>query len=118
MVRAGELHHRVTIQVPLEATDGHDGSTQTWVPVQQRIPARVRPLQGRDLERAHQIDPRTSHEVTTRFWRHYRHDTRGGRCRVLYHGHDLEDRVFEVVAPAIDVDEAHTEVRMLCREAA
>lgn len=117
MRRQGELVHRVTIQVPLEADDAHDGlADPTWVPVQQRIPARVRPLQGRELERAQQIEPRSSHEVTTRFWRGYRHDTRGGRCRVVYH--DQEDRILEVVAPAIDVDEAHVDVRLLCREAA
>lgn len=117
-MQRGELSHRVTIQVPLETDDAHTGFTQAWVPVQQRIPARVRPLQGRELERARQIDPRASHDVITRFWRNYRHDTRGGRCRVLYHGHDLEDRVLEVVAPAIDVDERHESVRLLCREAA
>lgn len=118
-MRRGELHHRITIQVPLEVADAHDGlEAPSWVPVQWRIPAHVRPLQGRDLERARAIEPRTSHEVTTLFWRNYRHDTRGGRCRVVYHGHDLEDRILEVVAPAVDVDERHEEVRMLCREAA
>lgn len=118
-MRTGALTHRVTIEVPIEVSDGHDGLTAPkWVPVQLRIPAAVRPLQGRDLERARQIEPRTSHEVTTRFWRTYRHDTRGGRCRVVYHGHDLADRILEVVAPAVDVDERHQEVRMLCREAA
>ena len=116
-MRTGELIHRVTIQVPLEVSDDHDGlADPTWVPVQARIPAKVMPLQGRDLERARQIEPRTSHEVTTRFWRNYRHDTRGGRCRIVYH--DQEDRVLEVVAPAVDVDERHEEVRMLAREAA
>lgn len=118
-MRPGEYPHRVTLQAQdAEVSDGHDGyADPTFTSVRLRIPARVKPLQGRDLERARQIDPRTSHEVTTRYWRAYRDELQGGRGRVLYHDQD-SDRALEMVAPPIDVEEAHREVRLLCREAA
>ena len=116
MLRTGDLVHRVTVQVPIEVSDGHDGLTLTWATVLPRIPARVKPLQGRDLDRARQIEPRTSHEVTVRFWRAYRTDVVGGRAQLLYHD-DGTDRTLEIVAPPVDVDEEHMAITMLCREA-
>src|SRR5262245_16548471 len=116
MTTAGEYRQRVTIQTRAEVSDGHDGLTESWTNVHARWPARVLPLAGRDLERARQIDPRISHEVTFRYWRDYPTDLDGGRARLVYHG--LTDRSFEIVGPPIDVDELHVELMMLCREAA
>jgi SPP1 family predicted phage head-tail adaptor len=116
MLRAGVLRQRVTIQRSTEISDGHDGFTQTWSSVWSRIPARVRPLVGRDLERARQTDPRVSHEVTLRYWRAYSTDLAGGRTRIVYH--DLSDRTFEPIGPPVDLEERHVELTLLCREAA
>src|SRR5262245_55743049 len=114
------MPHRITVQERTETDDGHGGHTDAWSTLHARIPARVQPLQGRDLERAHQIDPRISHEVTLRFWRNYFGDLDGGRVRLVYHLSNLlsDDRTFEIVSPPIDVDEAHDTLRMLVREAA
>lgn len=113
---AGELRQRVTIEARTEVSDQHDGYVETWAVVQSRIPARVKPLIGRDLERARQVDPRVSHEVTVRYWRAYPTELHGGRARVVYH--DLADRTFEMVAPPIDVEEQHIELMLLCKEEA
>lgn len=115
---AGELRQRVSVQVKAKISDGHDGfKKDQWSSLLDRVAARVKPLQGRDLERAQQIDARISHEVTLRYWRAYRTQLNGGRCSLLYHD-GIADRRFEIVAPPIDVDEAHVQLRMLCREAA
>lgn len=119
MVR-GSFPHRVTVQARTETSDGHDGYTESWAAVHTRIPARVKPLQGRDLERARQIDPRISHEVAVPFWRAYQADLDGGRARLVYHLSSLstEDRTFEIVSAPVDTEEAHIELVMQAREAA
>lgn len=117
----GEARHRVTVQVRTETSDGKDGVVETWADVSpRRRSAQVKPLYGRDLERAQQIDPRISHEVTLFYWGDYRTDLVGGRAQLIYHPTSVstDDRTFEIVAPPIDVDEDHTELRMFCREAA
>lgn len=120
MIAAGALLHRVSIQERTEASDGHDGLTETWATTRNRISARVHSLLGRDLERARQIDPRVSHEVSLRYWQAYRTVLDGGRARLLYHPTSTsdDDRTLEIVSPPVDVDERHVELRMLCREAA
>lgn len=115
-MRAGDLRDRVTIQRRTEASDGHDGVTETWSTVYRRVSAKVQPLSGRDLERARQIDPRISHDVTLRYWQSYRSDLDGGRARLVHHG--VEDVTLEIVGPPIDVDGRHEWLRMPCREAA
>lgn len=111
---------RVSIEVRTEASDGHDGYVETWAVRHRRWSARVRPLAGRDLERAQQIDPRISTEVTFGYWRGYRDDLDGGRVRLVYHPTSVsdDDRTLEIVTPPTDVDERHVDVQVLCREAA
>lgn len=117
MLPAGDLRHRVTIQSVPEVSDGHDGFTDgTPVAVHARVPAYVKPLQGRELERSRQIDPRLSHEITMRYWRNYTADLAGGRTQLVYH--DDEDRTFEIVSPPVDVQEAHVMLQFSCREEA
>lgn len=115
-MRAGELRDRITVERRAEQSDGHDGVIQSWSPVYRRIAAQVHPLEGRDLERARQIDPRISHDVVVRYWRNYRNDLEGGRTRLVHHG--IEDVTLEIVGPPIDVDGRHEWLRMPCREAA
>ena len=120
-MKTGEAGQRVTIQVRTETDDGRNGVTESWADVApRRRAARVKPLAGRDLERARQIDPRISHEVTLYYWRTYRTDLVGGRAQLLYHpsSEDADNRTFEIVSPPIDLDERHEEIQMLCREAA
>jgi hypothetical protein len=115
---AGERRQRVSVQIKAKVSDGHDGFLpDQWASVHARMAVNVKPLAGRDLERARQIDPRISHEVTLPYWRAYHQDLNGGRSRLLYHDGAM-DRPLEIVAPPIDVEEAHVKVTVLCREAA
>jgi SPP1 family predicted phage head-tail adaptor len=112
--------HRVTVETRTETDDGHGGQNVTWAVLHSRVPARVRPLLGRDLERAQQVDPRISHEVSMRFWRAHSTDLAGGRARLIYHPSSVasEDRRFEIIGAPVDVEEAHERLVMPCKEAA
>ncbi len=116
MLTAGEMPQRITIEMLSQVSDGHDGFVDHWAAVHTRIPAKIRPLIGRDLERARQVDPRITHDVTLRFWRNYRDDLAGGRSRFIYH--DTVDREVEIIGPPVDKDEAHDELIQTCKEAA
>jgi head-tail adaptor len=116
-MHVADLRHRVTVESRTETASG-DGVIETWSALRDRVAATVKPLQGRDLERANQVDPRISHLVTLRYWQAYRTDLDGGRARVVYHpsSNPDEDRVFEIIGAPIDVAEWHDRVEMNCRE--
>lgn len=114
-MRAGEFRQRVTIETRNETQNALTGAyTETWSTVRSRVDARVKPLSGRELERARQIDPRISHEVGFRYWRNYRTQLTA-RERLVYH--DIVDRRLEIIAAPVDVNEAHREVVVQAAEA-
>ncbi len=117
MLSAGELIHRVTVQSSTEASDGHDGMTVTWSDLRRRMAAKVVPLAGRDLDRARQIDPRATHEVTLRFWSDYGTELDGGRARLVFHDGVVGDRTFEIVEPPREIEQRVALV-MVVKEAA
>jgi len=105
MIGAGDLRHRVTVQSLTEVSDGHDGLSSSWGDTARtRLAARVRPLAGRDLERARQVDARASHEVTLRFWARYATDLAGGRSRLVFHDGAVGDRVLELIEPPREIE--------------
>ena len=112
-MRAGRLRDRITVTGKTETRDSHFGFTETSVTVASRIPADVEELSGRELERARQIDPRTTHAVRTRF----RADFAAGQTVTHHDGH-RGDRAFEIVAPPRDPASMHRELVLFCREAA
>lgn len=113
---AGELIHRVSIQTRSEASDGHDGVVESWTTGQARIASRVVGLAGRDLERARQIDPRASYEVTLRYWSAYNDSLVGGRARVIWHDTGaIGDRTLEIVGPPRETEHRATLV-LVCGE--
>lgn len=113
-MRAGELRHRVTVWKALEVDDTHGGFQPGGdVALYARLPARVDPLSGRELERAQQIEPRTTHRIVLR----YRPDITAG-LTLTYHDDFRGDRDFEIVAPPLDPGERHRDLELLCREAA
>lgn len=118
MLAAGDLQLRLTLRRQLEIGDGHDGFDDQALVVFSRIAGSARPLQGIALERARQVDPRISHEVTVRYWSTYRADLAGGRVQWLLHQDDssLNDRTLEVIGAPIDVEERHVMLQMSCRE--
>lgn len=116
-MRIGRLRHRVTFQTATETSDGHGGVTEasaTVGPV--RMAAEIAPLDGRDLERARQIDPRAVHKLTVRYWRSYATDLVGGRVSAIWHD-GATDRTLEVVEPPREMV-PRSMLEMVCREAA
>jgi SPP1 family predicted phage head-tail adaptor len=109
-MRGGSLRHRVTVQAHSEVADGHGGFTESWTTICARVSAFVEPLSGRELDRAMQIDPRSSHQVTMRF----RPDVKA-RHVVIYHDGET-DRRFEVVDGPTTIEERRREMTMTCKE--
>lgn len=118
MISAGDLRDRVSIEVRTEVSDTHDGYTETWAVRHSRWAANVRELSGRDLERARQVDPRTSIEVDFRYWEAFRADLDGGRVRLKVHdtSASADDRTLEIVSPPVET-ERRVKVTVGCREA-
>tara|TARA_R110000764_G_scaffold84194_1_gene164845 strand:- start:347 stop:715 length:369 start_codon:yes stop_codon:yes gene_type:complete len=117
------LRQRVTAEARTETGDDHGGFTESWTAVSAaltRMSAKVLPLVGRDLERARQVDPRISHEVTLRYWASFVADLAGGRARLVYHPTSTagNNRTLEIVTPPVDIEEAHRFLLMQCRESA
>lgn len=112
-IRAGDLRQRITIKGVVETDDGHHGFIKTPTTVVSRIPARVRTLTGRELERAQQIDPRATRDVLIR----KRAGVQAGQT-VVFHDPDTGDRELEIVAPPQDPEQSREMWVLLCREAA
>lgn len=112
---AGELTDRVTLEVRAKTSDGSDGFVERWSAVRRRIAANVVALGGRELERARQIDPRASHEVSVRYWRAYRGELTA-RARLVWHDGSFA-RLLEPVEPIREV-EPREKLQVICREAA
>lgn len=115
-MHAGDLPHRVSIQTRAEVDDGHGGFEETWTTVQARIAAKVIELDGRDLERARQIDPRATHTVRLRYWRAHNDALKGGRAQVIWHDDGgIGDRTLEIVVPPREV-EHRVRLELTCKE--
>ncbi len=109
-MQAGALRHRVTVQARTDTPDGKGGFVEGTATVCARVPAQITPLSGRELERAMQIDPRSTHQVVMR----YRPDVQARQMLIFHDG--LTDRTFEIVGTPTDEDELHRQLTMLCKE--
>jgi SPP1 family predicted phage head-tail adaptor len=114
-MRAGAFRHRVTVQTQTRVSDGHDGYVPSWVTSRARIAAKVATLDGRDLDRARQIDPRAGFEVSLRYWADYRDEMPAKGMRIVYHDGDT-DRTLEPVEPLREPEYRQT-LAVICREA-
>lgn len=113
----GDLRHRVSIQTRTESADGHGGFSETWATVATRRAAQVVTLEGRDLERASQIDPRAAFEVHLRYWRGHNDVLVGGRARLVWHDEGaVGDRTLELIGPPREVV-PRTTLTLLAHEA-
>jgi SPP1 family predicted phage head-tail adaptor len=113
-LNAGDLRHRITLQVRTETQDPeHGGMTDTWTNVRSRLSALVAQLDGRELERARQIDPRIDITVTLRYWSAYRTQLTA-RHRVIWHD-GAHDRTLEIVGGPVETEHRETLV-LRCKE--
>lgn len=104
-MRAGQLRHRVTFFKKVETSDGAEGKTRSNQDVCSAW-ADIESLEGRELERARQVDARVTHRLRVRY-----QAAIGPRQFVRF-----KTRVFEVVAPPVNVGERNVELHVLCRE--
>ena len=66
-IEAGKLRHRLAIQSHTEARDSFGGSTKTWA-TQKTVWGSVRPMSGKELVNAQQVDSRVTHRIVIRFY--------------------------------------------------
>lgn len=66
-IESGKLRHRVDIQAHAETRNAIGETLLTWSTSVTRW-AQVRPLSGKELEHARQIDSRTTHKIVIRYY--------------------------------------------------
>lgn len=113
-MRAGAYRHRLSMQAQSDQSDGHDGYTEAWTTLRSRVPAKVEPLTGHELDRARQIDPRAAHEVTVRYWAGY-HATRIPGLQFIWHDGAFP-RTLTPIEPFREIEPRQT-LAVTCREA-
>lgn len=64
-MQAGKLRHRITIQRRIVAYDAMGHESRTWQPLESRF-SEVKDLSGRELERARQLVPEVTTQITLR----------------------------------------------------
>jgi len=106
-----EYRQRVSLTKTVEVDDGHGGFEEQEVVFLDHILASVEQMSGRDLQYAQQIEPRATWRVCI----HYHQDV-SSESQLTYHDTRKGDRVFEIVAPPLDIAERHWELQLLCRE--
>jgi len=104
-MRAGRLRHRVALQSSVETND-HGSISQAWA-TQATVWADIRPLSGRELDIARQVNAQITHEVEMR----YPSVSLTPKMRVVF-----DSRTFEIDS-VITPNEIHKNVVARCVEA-
>lgn len=103
-MRAGDLPHRVELQRATGVRNEVGEEEQTWTTIAQ-LWAGVKPLSGRELWNAQQVQPDVTHEVSMRFYPGVT-----PKMRIKF-----RTRILNIVS-AVNVDENDTELRLVCVE--
>ena len=106
VVALGSLKHRISIQAMTRTDDGLGGAEETWATETTRW-ANIRPLSGKELFQAQQVESKVTHEVTIRYDSNLTIDA---TRRILY-----GTRTFEIHA-VINIDESNKYYKLLCSE--
>jgi SPP1 family predicted phage head-tail adaptor len=110
-VSAGQLSHRIRIQLPTVAKDVLGAPTQTWSDMA-TVWADIQPISGREARIADRIAAVVSHQITVRHRSEFNDPKSVAQMRVLF-----RERVFSIHA-ALHVDEANVSVMLLASEGA
>ena len=103
-MRAGQLNRMVTIRTVTLVPDGGGGNTEIPTDVPD-IPARVEPLDGRELVEAMKVGLQRPHRFTLRY-----RTGMTGATRIVYALHTFD------VKSVVDPEEAHRELIILTEE--
>jgi SPP1 family predicted phage head-tail adaptor len=113
-MRAGELRHRIKLQVPASGDDSFGEPLTGWVNVfatpDGKIAAGVEPLAGRELVAAQAIQVEVSHKITVRYQPALASPKLVATMRALY-----GTRVFSI-GGALNIDERNREITLLATE--
>lgn len=104
MIHAGQLRERVTFQAPSIGQNERGEDESTWATVAIRS-AEVKPLNGREAERAKQISPEATWMIRTRY-----SASIAPEQRATFDGHTLD------IQAVIDVDYRHRELLIYATE--
>ncbi len=108
-MRAGELRLRITVQYPEESQDSVGQPIATWKDLF-TCWAAIEPISGREFILAQQAG--TEAQVRIKIRARPAAETRiSGKMRVLF-----GTRIFEIVAPPMEIQERNREVHLMCRE--
>ena len=109
-IAAGTMRDRVSYVEQAEVKTDRGGFEVGLTTVYRRVPAKVEPLSGVELQRAAQVDPRQKWKVTMRYLSGIRAEQ-----YVIYHRFD-GDRTLEIVEPPL-VNEKDRTMVLMCGEA-
>lgn len=101
----GKLRHKIDIQELASIPDGGGGKQEAWVTFLSAW-ASIDPLSGRELFAAMQIQSTASHKIKMRY--------RPGitaKHRIVF-----GTRIFNIIAPPMDIEERHIEIHLMCEE--
>jgi len=95
-MRSGRLRHRVHIQASTKTADAAGTLVETWATVAE-VYADIRPIRAREFVREGQVQGDITHTIQVRYF-----EGLSTKHRLRY-----GERVFNIAAPPIDVDERH-----------
>lgn len=104
MIAAGELNKRITIEEPVETVEAGEVSVR-WVRFAE-VWASVAPISSREYWQAQQVKADLTHRVRIRYLAGVT-----SRMRVR-----LGSRVLQIAAPPRNLDEAGTDLELVCTE--
>ena len=108
-MRAGDLRHIITVQYPVETQDSVGQPIATWTMLFTTWAA-IEPISGREFT----MTPQTGTEAQIRIRIRARppgEQRVSGKDRILF-----GSRIFELVAPPMEIQERHREMHLMCRE--
>lgn len=104
-MQSGKLRHQVHIQAATKTADAAGTLVETWETVD-TVWADIRPVRGREFVQQSQVQGQITHTIQIRYW-----PGLTGRHR-LKHG----ERVFNLAAPPINVNERNRTHELACEE--
>lgn len=104
-MRSGKLNRRIVIEQVSEARDAIGGTSETWTTFA-TVWAEFMYQAGREFFAAKQINAALDEIIRIRYLAGIT-----AKMRVRY-----GTRIFTIVAPPIDVNEKHEEIKLMCEE--
>ena len=103
-MRSGNLKHKIVIQELQEVNDGGE-MTKTWVDFKTTY-SQIVPKRGRELFTSSEVYANMTHTISMRYIANVT-----SKMRVKY-----GTRIFEMIAPPVDVRELRVTLELYCKE--